>query len=128
MSTERERAAARLQPLTHPAFVSSFAQLDKVIGEMEAGTMPLPTEDGERIAVWRPELTRDQRHRLARATGATDEQIADAEAGAERLCEYSARHKMDGVPATTTIDCGAMGEIQACQACADFYGRMGGGE
>jgi hypothetical protein len=40
------------------------------------------------------------------------------------VCEYSAKHKMDGVPATTTIDCGPVGVVTACQACADFYARM----
>jgi hypothetical protein len=40
-------------------------------------------------------------------------------------CQYSPRHKMDGaVPATTTIDCGPVGIVPACQACADLYVRL----
>lgn len=39
-------------------------------------------------------------------------------------CMYSARHAMDGVPAVTVIDCGPVGQVPACQSCADFYRRM----
>jgi hypothetical protein len=42
----------------------------------------------------------------------------------EGPCQYSAKHKMDGVPATTTIDCGRVGIVAACQACADLYVRL----
>jgi hypothetical protein len=40
------------------------------------------------------------------------------------LCQYSAAHKLSGVPAVTTIDCGPVGIVPACQKCADFYKRM----
>lgn len=42
----------------------------------------------------------------------------------EGPCQYSAKHKMDGVPATTEIDCGRIGMVAACQACADLYVRL----
>jgi hypothetical protein len=42
----------------------------------------------------------------------------------DEVCGYSARHAMEGVPAVTTIDCGRVGIVAACQACADFYERM----
>ena len=67
----------RLPGLPHPAFVSSGPQLDKVIDEMIAGTLPLPIEG----AVWRPDVPREQRHRLARATGADQAMIDQAERG-----------------------------------------------
>lgn len=40
------------------------------------------------------------------------------------VCGYAAAHAMAGIPATTTIDCGPVGIVLACQACADFYARM----
>jgi hypothetical protein len=40
------------------------------------------------------------------------------------LCRYSAAHNARGVVATTTIDCGPVGTVPACQRCADFYARM----
>ena len=67
----------RLPDLPHPAFISSGPQLDSVIDEMIAGTLPRPTEG----AVWRPDVPREQRHRLAKATGADDAMIARAERG-----------------------------------------------
>jgi hypothetical protein len=39
-------------------------------------------------------------------------------------CQYSAKHNRAYVPAVTTIDCGRVGMIPACQECADFYKRM----
>jgi hypothetical protein len=40
-------------------------------------------------------------------------------------CGYSAAHTAKGVPATQIIDCGPIvGEIGACDPCADFYERM----
>lgn len=36
-------------------------------------------------------------------------------------CRYSARHLADAVPAVTILDCGPVGQIPACQRCADFY-------
>lgn len=43
---------------------------------------------------------------------------------AERaVCVYSARHKADGVKATQVLDCGPVGKVDACDACADFYAR-----
>jgi hypothetical protein len=68
----RRRMKLRFEPLPHPAFVCSGSQLDGVIEEMEAGTMPGPDEG----AVWRPELDVTTCERLARATGASDEMIA----------------------------------------------------
>ena len=65
--------------LPHPAIVCSGPQLDQVIAELEAGTYPQPED-----AIWRGDLPREFAVRLAKATGATDEQIAEviAEAGA----------------------------------------------
>lgn len=49
------------------------------------------------------------------------------EAGEADYCEYSARHRMTGVPATTDIDCGPVaGIVSSCQACADLYDRLKG--
>jgi hypothetical protein len=39
------------------------------------------------------------------------------------VCEYSAAHKARDVRAVTIIDCGPVGTVRACQACADFYAR-----
>lgn len=40
-------------------------------------------------------------------------------------CVYSPRHAMIGVPAVTVIDCGqVVGQVPACQKCADFYARQ----
>lgn len=41
-------------------------------------------------------------------------------------CRYSAAHAMAGVPAVTVIHCGPVGDVPACQKCAEFYRRMGG--
>lgn len=36
------------------------------------------------------------------------------------VCEYRARHTIDGIPAVTTIDCGqVLGQVPACQECVD---------
>ena len=40
------------------------------------------------------------------------------------VCRYSLAHASAGVPAVTSLDCGPVGTVPACQACADFYGRM----
>ena len=42
----------------------------------------------------------------------------------EKICAYSAAHKIRKVPAVTVIDCGRVGMVDACQACADLYARM----
>lgn len=44
-----------------------------------------------------------------------------------KTCGYSLAHAMKRVPATTVIDCGAVGLVHACQACAEFYERMTAG-
>jgi hypothetical protein len=67
MTPQKRRPLVRLP---HPALVVSGPQLDKVITELEAGTYPPPE-----FAVWRDDLPREQAIRLARATGADDEQI-----------------------------------------------------
>jgi len=73
VSTSTTRAAWAKR-LPHPAIIlDDSPQLRKVITEMEAGTYPLPED-----AIWREDLPRDLRVRLARATGGTDEQIAGA--------------------------------------------------
>lgn len=41
------------------------------------------------------------------------------------VCMYSAAHALRGVPAVTILDCGRVGLVASCQACADFYARMG---
>lgn len=39
-----------------------------------------------------------------------------------KVCEYSAKHKWQGVPATTVLDCGpVVGKVPACSKCAEFY-------
>lgn len=60
------------QNLPHPAILlDDCPQLRSVITELEAGTYPQPD-----VAVWRDDLPHDPAVRLAKATGATDEQIA----------------------------------------------------
>lgn len=44
--------------------------------------------------------------------------------GSVRTCSYSATHKAHGVPSVTVIDCGPVGLVDACQACAQFYARQ----
>ena len=61
-----------MKRLPHPAIVCGGAQLLSVIAELEAGTYPQPED-----AVWRDDLPRELAVRLAKATGATDEQIAE---------------------------------------------------
>jgi hypothetical protein len=58
--------------MPHPAIVCSGPQLDSVIRDLEAGTYPQPED-----AIWRGDLPRETAIRLARATGATDAQIAE---------------------------------------------------
>ena len=60
-----------------------------------------------------------------------DEGRTDSEESRDRylretsnVCAYSARHKLSGVPAVTVIECGPVGKVAACQACAEFYARM----
>lgn len=49
-------------------------------------------------------------------------------AGAERSepieCRYSAAHRYQGIPATEVLDCGRVGWVPACKACADFYSSV----
>lgn len=62
---------ARILP--HPVtLLDNCPQLLSVIAELEAGTYPQPE-----TAVWRDDLPRPLAVRLAKATGATDEQIAE---------------------------------------------------
>ena len=58
--------------MPHPAIVCSGPQLESVIEQLEAGTYPQPED-----AIWRGDLPHDLAVRLAKATGATDEQIAE---------------------------------------------------
>ena len=58
--------------MPHPAIVCGGPQLLSVIAELEAGTYPQPE-----CAIWRDDLPYDLAVRLAKATGATDEQIAE---------------------------------------------------
>jgi hypothetical protein len=62
--------------MPHPAIVCSGPQLESVISELEAGTYPQPED-----AIWRGDLPHDLAVRLAKATGATDEQIAAITSG-----------------------------------------------
>jgi hypothetical protein len=58
--------------LPHPVLIlDNCPQLLSVIGELEAGTYPQTD-----VAVWRDDLPRPLAVRLAKATGATDEQIS----------------------------------------------------
>lgn len=60
--------------LPHPAIIlSDCPQLLSVIAGMERGDYPLPED-----AIWREDLPLPLRIRLAKATGATDAQIAIA--------------------------------------------------
>lgn len=61
----------RRKPLPHPAIICSGPQLLSVIEKLEAGTYPQPD-----TAIWRDDLPVPLARRLAKATGATDEQIA----------------------------------------------------
>ena len=61
--------------MPHPAIIVSGPQLMNVISELEARTYPQPDD-----AIWRGDLPRDLAVRLAKATGATDEKIAELEA------------------------------------------------
>ena len=65
-------ARYRLRALPHPAIVCSGPQLLSVIEGLEAGTYPQPED-----AIWRGDLPRALAERLALATGATLEQIAE---------------------------------------------------
>ena len=58
--------------MPHPAIIVSGSQLETVISELEAGTYPQPED-----AIWRGDLPVPIAIRLAKATGATDEQIAE---------------------------------------------------
>lgn len=61
-----------MRNLPHPVCIlDDCPQLDRVIADMEAGTYPLPDDD----IPWRTDLPEAKRIRLARACGATDEQI-----------------------------------------------------
>ena len=63
----------KLPALPHPAtFLGDCPQLHTVIRDMEADAYPLPDD-----AVWRCDLPQPLAIRLARATGATSEQIED---------------------------------------------------
>jgi hypothetical protein len=43
---------------------------------------------------------------------------------ADVICGYSPAHGAQNIRAVTTIDCGPVGIVPACQKCADFYGQM----
>lgn len=66
----------RLTRWPHPAIVCGGKQLEELITEMAAGTYPLPAD-----AIWRDDLPRETAIRLAKATGATDEQISEITEG-----------------------------------------------
>ena len=85
----------------HPALLHEGDQLVRMIEQLEAGDYPQPDD-----AIWRGDLPRDLAIRLARATGATDEQIAEA------IAETDAA---PSVPETT----GAEEETSADQVSAD---------
>jgi protein-L-isoaspartate O-methyltransferase len=64
-----------LSRLPHPVLIHDGPQLISMIGQLEAGTYPRPED-----AVWRSDLPRELAVRLARATGATEEDIAETTA------------------------------------------------
>jgi len=72
METGKIRVRTWAEQLPHPAIICSGPQLLSVIKGLEAGTYP-QSED----AIWRDDLPRPLAVRLAKATGATDEQIAE---------------------------------------------------
>lgn len=52
--------------------------------------------------------------------------LARLDGPADGFCAYSAKHRMDGVPATRMIHCGPVaGWVRACEDCAELYGRLG---
>jgi hypothetical protein len=71
----RQKIATAVTKVTAKGFGALFRddspQLRQVIADLEAGTYPKPED-----AIWRDDLQQDLTIRLARATGATDEQIA----------------------------------------------------
>lgn len=70
------KITSKLGKLPHPVLLlDDCPQLDSVIEQLEAGTYP-QTE----YAVWRDDLPVAKAVRLAKATGATDEQIAEIQA------------------------------------------------
>lgn len=42
----------------------------------------------------------------------------------QRVCRYSLAHQMKDVPAVTTVDCGIIGIVDACEVCADLYAQI----
>jgi predicted RNA methylase len=85
----------------HPVLLYEGDQLIRMIEQLEAGDYPQPDD-----AIWRGDLPRDLAIRLARATGGSDEQIAEA------IAETDAA---PSVPETT----GAGEETDADQVSAD---------
>jgi hypothetical protein len=39
-------------------------------------------------------------------------------------CQYSPQHKLDGVPATATIETATVGVVLCCEACRALYERL----
>jgi hypothetical protein len=66
-------------PMSHPVFICGWPQLQAVIEELEAGTYPPVTAD---VIPWREDIPREWAIRLARACGATDEDISAVQASA----------------------------------------------
>lgn len=87
--------------MPHPAIVCSGPQLDKVIEELEAGTYPQPED-----AIWRGDLPLDTAIRLAKATGASDAQIAETLNPKCRFCsqEIEKARAQRGPAAWATAD------------------------
>lgn len=90
-----------MKRLPHPAIVVSGPQLNKVIEDLEAGTYPQPED-----AIWRDDLPREIAIRLAKATGASDEQIAEIIMRKCRFCgkEIEKARAQRGPAAWATAD------------------------
>ena len=72
MTTTAYRRALQ-DPMSHPVFVSGWPQLQAVIEGLEAGTYPPVTAD---VIPWREDIPRAWAIRLAKACGATDDDIS----------------------------------------------------
>jgi hypothetical protein len=99
------------KPLPHPAIICGGPQLLSVIEGMEAGTYPLPPD-----AIWREDLPRPLAIRLAIATGATDQQIAEAPYPQPEDISYDQ-------DARWCQDHGHTGLLTRCPICDDLLAR-----
>ena len=84
--------------LPHPAVVCGGPQLLSVIEGLEAGTYPQTD-----AVIWRDDLDLELAIRLARATGGTDDQIADCLARLEGRQARQAQQAQTGAWMTRSV-------------------------